>query len=317
MTSARRHVLKGLAASAFVGAAPLNLAWAQAAEPVTAALDEGEDDDTHSRVETGQDAVFRMLAPVSINGHGPYNFLVDTGANRSCISRDLAQQLALPKGPDVAVTTIVGRRIHPTVMIDQLHVGARAQKRVAVPTLKLAEPDGTDGILGVDWLKRRRLVLDFEAGVLEIAAPRSESSGHNRVVIPARRRSGQLTLIDAESGGKRISAMIDSGSQMTLGNDAMRRLVVASRTPGIDPGIRITMKTVIGETFHGDLLYVPFMRLGGLNLGYVPVVFADSHVFRLWGLDRTPSVVLGMDLLREFSAVALDFGRSTVRFDVA
>lgn len=67
----------------------------------------------------------------------------------------------------------------------------------------------------------------------------------------------------------------------------------------------------------GEVAFLPFMRLGGVHLGNVPVVFTDMYVFNLWKLNDTPAIVLGMDILTQFTAVALDFGRSKVRFDIA
>ena len=55
----------------------------------------------------------------------------------------------------------------------------------------------------------------------------------------------------------------------------------------------------------------------GLNLGNVPVVFTDMAVFKLWDLHATPTIMLGIDLLTQFETVALDFGRSSVRFDIS
>ena len=49
----------------------------------------------------------------------------------------------------------------------------------------------------------------------------------------------------------------------------------------------------------------------------MPVVFADLPVFGLWGLEAKPALVLGMDLMAEFTSVSLDFGRSTVTFEIA
>jgi hypothetical protein len=65
------------------------------------------------------------------------------------------------------------------------------------------------------------------------------------------------------------------------------------------------------------MIYLPFLRLGGLRLGNVPVIYADMSVFDLWGLKDKPAVILGMDLLTQFEMVALDFGQGQVRFDVA
>jgi hypothetical protein len=74
---------------------------------------------------------------------------------------------------------------------------------------------------------------------------------------------------------------------------------------------------VIGEPFSGELVYLPFLRLGGLQLGNVGVVHSDAHAFAIWGLADKPAILLGMDLLRQFRAVSLDFGRSQVRFDLS
>lgn len=50
---------------------------------------------------------------------------------------------------------------------------------------------------------------------------------------------------------------------------------------------KVTMVSVTGETFVGDMMYLPFLRVGGVQLGNVPVVFADLSVFALWGLESS------------------------------
>jgi predicted aspartyl protease len=270
---------------------------------------EGGDDP--SRVATGRDTALRMVAPVTLNGQGPFNFLVDTGANRSCISQTLAERLKIEAGAPVSVRTVVGARMRSSVLVDRLQLGAKTQRRVRAPVLPMKGVDG-DGVLGVDWLKNRRLVLDFNGRGLEITAPMTETPSDNRVIVPARRRSGQLTMVDADVSGRRISAMIDSGSQLSIGNSALREALPAHSA---DKAERIQLATLVGEPFAGDLLYLPFLRLGGLTLGNVPVVFCESQIFSLWQLQKTPTIILGMDLLSQFTSVALDFGRSTVRFD--
>ena len=77
------------------------------------------------------------------------------------------------------------------------------------------------------------------------------------------------------------------------------------------------MISIAGESFSGQQLALPFIRLGGLTLGNVPVVFTDMPIFKLWDLHDTPTIMLGIDLLTQFTTVAVDFGRSAVRFDIA
>ena len=48
-------------------------------------------------VATGLDRSLRMTVPVMINGQGPFDFVVDTGADRTVISEELAKQLSLDR----------------------------------------------------------------------------------------------------------------------------------------------------------------------------------------------------------------------------
>jgi predicted aspartyl protease len=257
------------------------------------------------------------LAPVSVNGQGPFQFLMDTGANTSCISRDLAERLALAATEPARVHTVVGVRERPGVMIEKLQVGERSRRAVRAACLPLET--GLDGVLGVDWLRGQRLELGFKAKSLAITRSRNDVAREGVAVVPARRNDGQLTIVDADLNGRRISAMIDSGSQMTICNGALRALVsdFNRRSQHDDAYNRVNLETVIGESFSGELIYLPFLRLGGLQMGNVPAVWADMHVFELWGLKEIPALVLGMDLLTQFDTVSLDFGRSQVRFDLS
>ena len=110
--------------------------------------------------------------------------------------------------------------------------------------------------------------------------------------------------------------MIDSGSQVSIGNAALRSLLNRADAGRMHVE-QVELTSLVGEKFVGDMGYLPFLRLGGLTLGNVPVVFAEAGIFKLWELSNKPAIILGMDLLTQFNAVALDFGRSTVRFDVA
>ena len=53
---------------------------------------------TTDEVALGQDKINRMTVDVSVSDKGPYRFLVDTGAERTVISRQLAQLLQLEAG---------------------------------------------------------------------------------------------------------------------------------------------------------------------------------------------------------------------------
>jgi predicted aspartyl protease len=311
MSPTRRHAAIGLLAAA--GAAlPTAEAWGQA-QPT----EMPDEDDSLAEIDTRRSGNEHMLAPVLINGSGPYQFLLDTGANVSCVSSRLATKLALTPAAPMPVHTVVGVRERPTVMIDRLTVGPRKRRRVHAPSLPL---DGilADGVLGVDWLKGQRLTLDFKGKQIEIARSQDDQAVPGKaVVVPARRRHGQLTIVDADLSGRPISAIIDSGAQSSLCNAKLKALVeAAERRKGLVPDPRyVKMESLAGEAFRGEQLFLPFLRLGGLHLGNVQVTYAEMHVFDIWGLKDQPALVIGMDLLSQFERVSLDFGRSAVRFE--
>lgn len=317
MSPTRRNAVLGMLAGGAVALpATSALATPLAETPQTELPDS---DEPPTSLDTGQSRNDHMTAPVSINGQGPFNFLLDTGANVSCVSRRLAEQLNLKALDQVQVHTVVGVRSRPIVMLDLLQVGPRNRRQVRAPSLPIKGLE-IDGVLGVDWLKGQRLTLDFKARKMEITKSRSDRDEPGRVVVvPARRRYGQLTIVDADLNGEPISAILDSGAQSTLCNRLLRDLVrkqeAKSRQGRPQESQFVRMETLAGESFTGESLFLPFLRLGGLHLGNVPVVHADMHVFDIWGLKTTPSLVLGMDLLSQFEQVSLDFGRSRVRFD--
>ncbi|ACG78077.1 conserved hypothetical protein [Phenylobacterium zucineum HLK1] len=309
MSPTRRQAAIGLLTAA---AAP---GLARAQEPPPPEIPDVDEEPTKLDTVAGRDT--HMMAPVIVNGRGPYQFLLDTGANVSCVSHHLVEELALTPGPPARVHTIVGVRERPSFFIDDLQVGKRNRKRVQAPALPFKDP-AVHGVLGIDWLKGQRLVLDFKKNAIEITKSKSDHAHPGRVVVvPARRRLGQLTIVDADLNGTPISAMIDSGAEGTLCNGPLRDLIRASerRRGKVDPPQIVRMETLAGEVFRGEGVFLPFLRLGGLHLGNVPVTYADMHVFKIWGLEDKPALVLGMDLLMQFEQVALDFGRSTVRFE--
>ena len=315
MTPTRRNAALGLAAA---GAAALPAARAFAQEPSGSPVTEHPDEDgEHTELATRESRNDHMLAPVSINGQGPFSFLLDTGANVSCVSNRLMERLSLKSGGSAPVHTVVGVRERPIVTLAQLQVGPRSRRNVRAPALPIKGAE-VDGVLGVDWLKGQRLVLDFKGQKLEITRSRHDANEPGKVVVvPARRRKGQLTIVDADLSGRRISAIIDSGAQGTLCNGRLRDLVRAQerRRGRAEPPRFVKMETLAGETFQGESIFLPFLRLGGLHLGNVPVTYADMHVFKIWDLQDSPALVIGMDLLQQFEQVSLDFGRSRVRFD--
>jgi predicted aspartyl protease len=262
----------------------------------------------------GEQVETRMAVDVAIDGRGPYRFVVDSGADRTVIGERLAMALRLPAGPPVTLHGMAGASRRGTALIARLVVGGSVVEDIAAPIL----PErylGARGLLGIDALLGQRLMLDFERQAIAIEDTRKPVKAQaDEIVVTARRRGGQLILTQARAAGVRISAVVDTGSQLTIGNLALRDAVFRRRK--LPPTIPATLVSVTGETLVVPLAIVPEMRIGGIVMTNVPVAFADLPPFALFGLQDVPAMMLGTDLMGSFRRVSLDFGAKKVRFQL-
>jgi predicted aspartyl protease len=256
------------------------------------------------------DVYRRMTAPVKINGQGPYPFVVDTGANRSVISIELAAELGLPIGPRELLHGVAGEEMAGSTLAT-LNLGGRDQADTVLSLLPQASIGGP-GMLGVDRLHEQSLTLDFQGQRLEIETSRYARRDPAAVTVKARRRSGQLTVVDAELAGARMTAVLDSGAQSTIGNMALFEIAVVN-APGVSWS-DVAIISATGQTMGAQTATLPRLRLGGLQFPAWGVAFADLHTFKLWDLVDRPALLVGVDALSRFEAVSLDFARDEVRF---
>jgi predicted aspartyl protease len=256
------------------------------------------------------DLYSRMTAPLRIAGAGPFPFVVDTGANQSVISAELAAKLGLEAGPPTALNGVAGMQMAPTTRA-LLEIGRRGRRLTKLFILPAADIGG-QGMLGLDGLEGETLVLDFRARTLVIAPSSRGRPDTRTVTLAAHRRDGQLTLVDADIAGIPITAFIDSGAQNTIGNRALQRMA-AARQPR-EALMEAPIISVTGQTMQCDILDLPHLRIGGMSLPRWKVAFADLHTFQLWDLVERPAILIGIDVLSRFERVSLDFGRNEVRF---
>ena len=254
----------------------------------------------------------RLFVDVKVNGRGPYSFLVDSGADRSVIGETLAERLALPKDAIVTVRGMAGTAQVSTVLIETLDIGSSRIDTIIAPAL----PEkfiGAQGIIGIDALADQRLLLDFDAKTVVIQdSRRPQVTEEGEIVVTARRRKGQLILTQASVDGDRTYAVIDTGSELSIGNSAMLKRIIGGRSK--PPMQTITLVSVTGESFTADVALIRELRIGGVLMQNVQVAFTDAPPFGLFGLDKQPAILLGTDLLKSFRRLSLDFRNRKVRF---
>lgn len=264
---------------------------------------------------TRTDRLGRVVAPVMINGQGPFRFIVDTGANRSALSDALAAHLGLaPNGTD-NVHSVHGVSVAPIVNVSQIRYGDVSLNAEAVPMLSGGVLAGEQGLLGVDGMSGRRLRMDFERNCIEIV--RSDQARRLRgwSTIRGDMRFGHLVVVRGSINGIRVHLLLDTGSDSSLANVALRDAMNARlrRRRHAEQTIAYTAgQTVVLE----NAILVPRMMMGELEVRNVTAYVGDFHIFQLWGLTREPTLLLGMDVLSQARGLAIDYGRGTVHLRI-
>ncbi|PCD03733.1 hypothetical protein COC42_05115 [Sphingomonas spermidinifaciens] len=254
----------------------------------------------------------RMRVPVRVNGAGPFQFVIDTGAERTVISRQVATSLGLAPGPVVNVAAMSGVVPVPTARIPSLEIDA-VPRTLAIDAPQLEGPHlGADGLIGLDSLARNALLIDFDKQVMHVqkSRRRQRSTTPDEIVVVAKSIMGRLIVTDARYAGKKISVVLDTGTSVSVGNTALLKLVEGKAKAGMP----IRIMSVTGAMMTADYRVVPKVSVGGIEVKTLPVAFADVPPFRRLNLDQKPALFLGMDAMKLFRQVRIDFPNREVRF---
>jgi len=148
-----------------------------------------------------------IVIPVTINGVGPYDFLLDTGASTTLVTPEFAQQLRLRPIDRMELVTVSGSQLLVRSKLDSASVGGHGAADVEVLISELREVRAAvphvRGVLGQNFLSRFNYLIDYrahrlefetgielEAGLCGARAPLEEHAGRWFVLLPANPRFG-------------------------------------------------------------------------------------------------------------------------------
>jgi hypothetical protein len=253
---------------------------------------------------TRRDRIGRIWAPVMIDGKGPFRLVLDTGASHSAIIARTAEALGVsPPGGMTRLTGFTGSAVVPSVTVDRMQVGDIDISPYTLPIV----PDvfgGADGVLGYETLSDKRIRADFGRDRLTIQRSHLERAPIGFDKIPLKLIEGGLPVADVRVGGIHAQAIIDTGSQGSVGNLALLDALMRRRPKDAQRA------EIIGVTLavqSGDNIPAPPIQMGTLTIEGVHIVFGDMYLFQHWQMTDRPTLVLGMDLLGTFQVLILDY----------
>ena len=199
-----------------------------------------------------------------------------------------------------------------TVIVPRLSVSTISQATIQAPALETRHM-GAVGMLGIDALQGHSVAIDFDKKQMKLRPSRRRASvraASDEIVIVARSLFGQLIVTDAHWRNVRIAVVIDTGSPASIGNRAL--LAAITRRP--KPLGPMSMTSATGGVVTSDAFSVDRLDIGGVGFANVRVAFSDAPPFRRFGLAGKPALLLGMDVLRLFRTVQIDFANREIRF---
>jgi hypothetical protein len=263
---------------------------------------------------TRLDRIGRVMTSVKVNGKGPFRFVIDTGASRSTLAPHLARALALKPsvGHNVMLNGVTGAAEVATVAVDSIEIGALRFEQQNLPVIFTSIMGNADGILGVAGFQDQRIDVDFKRDRVSVLNSDGKRPHYSMVTARATRNANGLMIVEVKVGRRiRAKAVIDTGAERTLGNLALqsamnknrhkKREIIAAVVHGATPDIA-----------DGDVQEIKEATIGDMTLSNLEVIFADFHVFKLWGLDQEPALLIGMDMLGVLERLVIDYRRNEV-----
>jgi len=260
-----------------------------------------------------------VIVPVSINGKGPFNFILDTGVGQLLITDPgLADSLKLPSRRVIKISGFGEGTDIEAYITPELNVTMRGLKShgVAAAVLKkdifgLSNYAGTHiyGLLGYEFFSNLAVKVDFgdtTVVVFKSGAFKGFSKGATLPITIEANRPYVRTTITRDDGSQALSKLIidlGAGHALTLENVQNKALYSPKFIVGGNLGFGI--KGII----NGSIGRIKALDLGKYKLKDVVVSYPEDKFTTDLSIARDGN--LGVDALKRFTVV-FDYGKGVM-----
>lgn len=260
----------------------------------------------------------RPVVEVTIDGKGPYRFILDTGAHVSVLDTTLADELSLPAAAGARAASPTGQA-HRVVSLDDLRVGSTTLGGVIAAVMPLHQlltgENAPRGVLSASCFPGNTVAFDFPGRTIAIEkGSLGSADGQGTFEYPA---DDPLPTVPVEVAGTATRVHLDTGAPggLTLPTRfitelplaAEPRVVGKARTPGgeapisraaVNGAVRVGRFTLeVGEVSFSDVAPGPVPPTGQLGTealrDFVLTLDSQNRRFRLERADSSPGTASG------------------------
>ena len=254
-----------------------------------------------------------ILLPVHVNGSGPFEFILDTGAGTSLLSSDLAKQLKVKIVGSKEGQSAGGKVAVSLAKTESLAVGETELHDVDVGIVDLSQIGKAigakvDGDLGYNFLKHFRLTIDYCSCEVRLDDPKrvenfgrsAKTEGPMRLASPAK----PLILVDVHANGRGpFQFAVDTGTSTTaITPELAKKFGIKSSPvgPATTGGAHVDVAAGKLQSF----------QIGGAKIDNMAVVVADFFVMLSDAIGAKLDGIVGYNFLRNYKVV-IDYPNET------
>lgn len=266
-----------------------------------------------------------LVAPVLINGQGPFDFVVDTGTNTTLLDPAFAGHLAMPPAGREILTTLTGSTVVTRYFLNALVIGTAEINHVEALTQDLAALRALDsriqGVLGFNLLRNFSFRVDNASRRLDLYAAGESPvvSGGVRVPVSIAQDLILVSVASEAAAHGTWKLALDSGiSRVLVFDDRFRPLPSAEsplqqnragRPPQFNSFASTTRVTTNASASLGSVVELDCLTIGNMRLRRQSVVILRSE------MSASGSGEDGLLPTALFRSVLFDRTTSTLVFD--
>ena len=217
-----------------------------------------------------------VVVRVSIDGKGPFDFMIDTGSDGTAIDLDLVKELGVkPTSTGILITAAGARNVPDGYPLHHVQLGSRMVPEVKAhamdcASLKLRK---IRGIVGQDFLAQFNYFLDFKRHEMTIEED-NELSGRltgNSKRLNYQKLEGRWMVLLPQEAGPALKMVLDAGANELVLYDC-EKLSLDIDNSSLRP---VQVATLMG-TQHLQAARLRKFEVGGIVLQNLMVILAKN-----------------------------------------
>jgi predicted aspartyl protease len=256
----------------------------------------------------------RIVTDVTIDGKGPFSFMLDTAASRTMLYERVRAKLNLTQSGSSLLTVFGIENVGTAMPVkpQELRIADEAIRGLVMGVLP-DDREAADGVLGLDALSRYTVLLDRDTMRLNLLTPGDKTpldyhawSWADLSARPLHDGTINFWTMRTSIRGTNMTTILDMGAGMTMLNWAAAEKLGYRRTNFPSDGMPQKLRDALGTVEPVGVVRDVTIWAGGKLFSNQTVIVANAAVFRYFGLDTQPAAIAGPGLLGDRS-LAIDF----------